>query len=111
MLAHLNDYTDARGQPKGRLPSLSEHLHILLDPPKYSRPRPTRPAGKICGKCGQEIQTRGINQGAQIMLKCAFLCVLFTAGSHSEEEILKVWRSFRRLKRRAEVRIADPQEN
>jgi len=111
MKVHVNQYQDAHGQPKGRLLSLSEHLHILLDPPKYSRPRPTRPTGKTCGKCGQEIQTRGLNQGTQILLKCPCLCLLFSAGSHSAEEILKVWRSLHRVKARAELAAASPENN
>jgi hypothetical protein len=109
MNAFVNDFTDARGQAKGRLLSLSEHLHIVLEPPRYCRPRPCRPTGETCRACDAAIQTRQLPSG-ETLLKCSCLAMVFAPPIRATH-VLRCWRSFRRLKRRAELQLADPEAN
>jgi hypothetical protein len=102
----------------GQQTSLSEHLHVVLEMPSYSRPQPMKPTSVVCHKCREPIARRALfpqiagqlQRDKQTLLKCACLAVI--VGEPLEpEEVLTNWREFRRLKARCERELAPPEGN
>jgi hypothetical protein len=105
---------DCFGQA-GTIATLSPGLALILEHP-ICRPRPAKNTGQVCHRCGRPIQSfgffYGINEPArpERVLRCDCLTIIYRPPI-TQEDVLRCWADFRRLKNQIITRLAPPQTN
>jgi hypothetical protein len=113
MILYVNAYVDRRGKSLGTLLSLSPSLHIRIEAAQIPRHFGGYRLPTLCEACAHQIERHAIAVADRSAhgLRCRCLEVLFRDPPFSELEILGLWPELRKIKARAETKLAPLQDN